>query len=738
MSLSLSLTVSRHLFTRCICFPSSYRSFSRSLSVSTSSVPPPSFILPSVNYLTKNFGIHKTIKLSPSLSFVHLCSFSPRFTRFSSFVPPLRSIHSSSNPSPHSASSLLAELPAPLPIASTISFSRFPLLSFRVALSEVVCFVVALLGGHACFFLYLQSSSDDPSFSSFSPISLEEKHVLLSGQVLTNFLIFCFALLIARVRSVPIIKLASEQARNKPKASFLIRLTYFITGCVAILTITPLLIKKFNIASSEDVLLSRFVYSFDPVIAFLCSFASPISEEILFRLFLFSRLVVQVGTIPALLWTSFVFGVLHSSNTSDKVASASVAGFLLSLCYRYTQTLIVPIAIHIVNNSFAVLISMANSPFNHLSHGAFQCVLNTLLWRASLPSLNANSNDNSFRSHEILADADRIFHSLDIQKRGYLTDREIFFIFSLTPLFTKRVEPGLWALMDQPHASVSKLEGRTIKFFAPVLTANPRLNLKAGNHISLTGAFEPINITIPTKQLQIEEGEQIWNYYVQRYNFSDLQASLQSSYNSWNIPPRAEGDTEKVFPSKIPQLLSFLRSQSDNRQNLYFLGNWLAALHQAYILSTIQPAALRLNDRRFKPWKAQINEEEEFSKLLESMTKVQTALIESAASQVRDGNSSQEVKETLILVDDHFPHADLFRQLLFRDPHVFLLRDLEAHFLLLSQDSSSYDAFMSNFMAVASGSKPHPFDFAVIDRNSKQQGSIGEGFHQEKFSALNP
>jgi membrane protease YdiL (CAAX protease family) len=81
---------------------------------------------------------------------------------------------------------------------------------------------------------------------------------------------------------------------------------------------------------------------------------APISEELLFRGFIFTALRNWRGTFPAAVITGLLFGGVHAGSAPalDLVPLAAL-GFGLCLLYRYTGSLYPGIASHSLNNSIA-------------------------------------------------------------------------------------------------------------------------------------------------------------------------------------------------------------------------------------------------------------------------------------------------------------------------------------------------------------------------------------------------
>jgi hypothetical protein len=88
--------------------------------------------------------------------------------------------------------------------------------------------------------------------------------------------------------------------------------------------------------------------------AALTCVVAPISEEILFRGFIFTALRSWRGTIPAAVITGVLFGAVHAGSAPvlDLVPLAAL-GFGLCLLYRYSGSLYPCIVAHSLNNSIA-------------------------------------------------------------------------------------------------------------------------------------------------------------------------------------------------------------------------------------------------------------------------------------------------------------------------------------------------------------------------------------------------
>jgi len=84
------------------------------------------------------------------------------------------------------------------------------------------------------------------------------------------------------------------------------------------------------------------------------AFTSAIFEEILFRAIIFRILEEKLGSYIALIFSAFIFGLLHLSNPNgsllNAVGLAIQAGLLLAVTYMYSRSLWLPIAVHFAWN----------------------------------------------------------------------------------------------------------------------------------------------------------------------------------------------------------------------------------------------------------------------------------------------------------------------------------------------------------------------------------------------------
>jgi uncharacterized protein len=92
-----------------------------------------------------------------------------------------------------------------------------------------------------------------------------------------------------------------------------------------------------------------------PVQVLLIVIAAPISEEVCFRGMLFGGLRERLPRVAAALVAGVIFGGLHALTGISAVPPLIVFGFLLSLLYEKTGSIVPGIILHMLNNSVALL-----------------------------------------------------------------------------------------------------------------------------------------------------------------------------------------------------------------------------------------------------------------------------------------------------------------------------------------------------------------------------------------------
>lgn len=85
----------------------------------------------------------------------------------------------------------------------------------------------------------------------------------------------------------------------------------------------------------------------------IIGFGPGIGEELWCRGFLGRGLLANHGTVKGVLLTSVLFGLMHIE--PRQIAYATVLGLLLHLSYIWTRSLLVPMVLHVMNNSLSML-----------------------------------------------------------------------------------------------------------------------------------------------------------------------------------------------------------------------------------------------------------------------------------------------------------------------------------------------------------------------------------------------
>lgn len=92
-----------------------------------------------------------------------------------------------------------------------------------------------------------------------------------------------------------------------------------------------------------------------PVQILLIVIAAPISEEVCFRGMLFGGLRTRLPRVAAALLSGLIFGALHATTGISAVPPLIFFGFVLSLLYERTGSIVPGIVLHMLNNSVALI-----------------------------------------------------------------------------------------------------------------------------------------------------------------------------------------------------------------------------------------------------------------------------------------------------------------------------------------------------------------------------------------------
>lgn len=84
---------------------------------------------------------------------------------------------------------------------------------------------------------------------------------------------------------------------------------------------------------------------------FTIAVLAPVAEEFMFRGLLLKRLAHKTSMWSGIIISSFLFGILHAD-----IIGAFLFGIVASLLYLRTGNLLIPILMHMLNNSLAVIV----------------------------------------------------------------------------------------------------------------------------------------------------------------------------------------------------------------------------------------------------------------------------------------------------------------------------------------------------------------------------------------------
>jgi membrane protease YdiL (CAAX protease family) len=119
---------------------------------------------------------------------------------------------------------------------------------------------------------------------------------------------------------------------------------YFVFAALYSLLITP--------PEQEDI---AEAFGPLPVQILLIVIAAPLSEELLFRGYLFGGLREKLSRWPAALIAGAIFGALHALTGISAVPQLIAFGVILCLLYEKTGSIVPGIILHLLNNSAALL-----------------------------------------------------------------------------------------------------------------------------------------------------------------------------------------------------------------------------------------------------------------------------------------------------------------------------------------------------------------------------------------------
>ena len=151
-------------------------------------------------------------------------------------------------------------------------------------------------------------------------------------------------------------KIFVKKTRNEILYVFLLNLLFvFLFTCIIssidliIGLYDPTWITGYDI-DSVDITAGAFLLSAIESIIF-----APLIEELIFRGVLFNRLKIRVGIVPAMLISSFLFGIGHEFGG---MTSAFLFGLCMCILYLKTDNILITISVHCINNIAATILEL--------------------------------------------------------------------------------------------------------------------------------------------------------------------------------------------------------------------------------------------------------------------------------------------------------------------------------------------------------------------------------------------
>lgn len=100
---------------------------------------------------------------------------------------------------------------------------------------------------------------------------------------------------------------------------------------------------------------------------------APLVEELVFRGVLLNRLKLRIGIIPAILVSSFLFGIGHEF---EGMISAFLFGICMCILYLKTDNILIPITVHFINN---LVVTLLESTYIDMIMLEFPWIIPTLI-----------------------------------------------------------------------------------------------------------------------------------------------------------------------------------------------------------------------------------------------------------------------------------------------------------------------------------------------------------------------
>lgn len=221
---------------------------------------------------------------------------------------------------------------------------------FTIVETCIFIFLLIVLSGvisGICFFVIDIIYSDDDVVMSVAKSGL---FVSVCG-LITNLISCYFLIKIIKHRlSVSV----ADYIGFNPVNAFILIFWCLLIG--AYIYIASLLIGYFNISIKSD-FFSNLYKSTDYgwVVVVFIVIVAPFAEEVIFRGYMYSGCVNAIGVAGSIGLTSLVWALIHLQYSFIQMFYLFVFGLLLGLARYKTRSIIVPICMHVILNSLAVI-----------------------------------------------------------------------------------------------------------------------------------------------------------------------------------------------------------------------------------------------------------------------------------------------------------------------------------------------------------------------------------------------
>ncbi len=144
-----------------------------------------------------------------------------------------------------------------------------------------------------------------------------------------------------------------------------LRIGLLLVGGVVSLVLLSVLPNVFadDIQAVEDPHVLSLAMEADTGTLLAISLTGPVLEEVIFRGLLFARTLRMFGLAPAIAIQFVVFGMMHYSEHGEKVLQSGLMGVVFAALYRASGTLLLPSAVHVINNTLVTARMWQVSPF---------------------------------------------------------------------------------------------------------------------------------------------------------------------------------------------------------------------------------------------------------------------------------------------------------------------------------------------------------------------------------------